>query len=230
MPTWEDLFSEGRLIEDQPQHEALKFAVRLESVFTERPLRVWDLCCGAGRHTEALAAGGHAVFSSDVSPTGVQLTRERLDEQKLSARLAVSDMTICPWPNQRFHGVLSWDALHHNTIDSIRRTVSTVHDHLFPGGHFLLTLKSTKADSFGKGDEIEPGTYVRDDGHESGVPHHFFGESEVRELFRGWTLLVVVEQIMDYRVRGPAFLEDNPFAYTLWGILAQREVGERSPI
>jgi len=86
----------------------------------------------------------------------------------------------------------------------------------------LLTLISTKADSFGHGQEIEPGTYIKDDGPEAGVPHHFFSESEVRGLFRDWDLLVVVEQIMDYRVRGQGFFENNPFAYTHWDILARR--------
>ena len=222
MPTWEELFSEGKLIARQPQHEVLKFAMRLESIFPNRRLRIWDLCCGAGRHTRTLAARGHPVFASDVSPSGIELTRELLSGQNLEATLEVSDMTACPWPNERFHGVLSWDAIHHNTIDSIRRTVNMVHDQLIPGGCFLLTLKSTKADSYGMGREIELGTYIRDDGVEAGVPHHFFTESEVRDLFDGWDLLVLVEQIMDYRVRGDDFYDSNPFAYTRWGVLVRR--------
>ena len=97
-----------------------------------------------------------------------------------------------------------------------------VHEQLLPAGHFMLTLKSTKADSFGMGREIEPGTFVRDDGPEAGVPHHFFSETEVRRLFRGWELLVLIEQITDYKERGSGFYDYNPFGYTRWGVLARR--------
>jgi SAM-dependent methyltransferase len=222
MATWDELFAEGKLIARNPQTEVLCFAGTLESIFSERPLRIWDLCCGAGRHAKALAAMGHAVFASDVSPTGIDMTRALLYEQRLKAELAVSDMVICPWPSVRFHGVLSWDSLHHNTVARIKESVSAVQRQLLPGGLFLLTLKSTKADSFGTGKEIEPGTFVPMDGFEAGVPHHFFDESQIRALFEDWEILVLVELVMDYRVRGQDFYEMNPFAYTRWGILVRR--------
>jgi len=171
----------------------------------------------------------HAAFASDAAAHAIARTGDLLAAHGASAKLAVADMTVCPWPQVRFHGVLSWDSLHHNTVEGTRQAISTVYDQLVEGGLFLATLKSTKADSFGRGHELEPSTYVRDDGDEAGVPHHYSVESEVRSLFARWDLLVLVEQVMDYRERGEQFLEINVFPYTRWGILAKKRYAKDSP-
>ena len=222
MSDWNSLFAEGRHIAQFPRPEVLEFLARVEATFAERPLRIWDLCCGAGRHTLVFAKAGHAVFASDAAPNGIARTRDLLAAHGVSANLAVADMTSSPWPGLQYHGVLSWDSLHHNRLEATKHTVSLVHEQLIPGGLFLATLKSSKADSFGCGTELEPGTYVRGTGDESGVPHHFFDESGVRSVFANWELLVLVEQIMDYKERGDCFAESNPFPYTRWGILARK--------
>jgi SAM-dependent methyltransferase len=222
MPTWNELFGNGKAIARYPERAVQDFVSLLESRFAERPLRLWDLCCGAGRHTAALAERGHEVFASDAAPNGIALTRKLLDESGLTANLAVADMTECPWPDATFHGVVSWDSLHHNTLESIRSAVRLVHGRLTPGGMLVGTLKSTSADSFGQGVEIEPGTFVQDSGWEAGVPHHYFDEAGVRSALIGWEILSLVEFKCDYVQRCPDFLNVNPFCYTSWGVLARK--------
>lgn len=194
----------------------------LERSFAERPLRVWDLCCGGGRHTLAVARRGHKVYASDGSSNGVALLEAGLAAAHLVAETAVADMTACPWPDVAFHGVVSWDSLHHNVVSGIREAVGRAYGCLVPGGWFLVTLKSTRADSFGVGTEIEPGTFVQDSGRESGVAHHYFTEAEVREMFADWELQVLVERISSYKERCAGFLGVNPFGYTSWGVLARK--------
>jgi SAM-dependent methyltransferase len=202
-----------------------EFVSLLERMFAERPLRVWDLCCGAGRHTEAMAARGLRVFASDNAPRGVTLTRERLAGSGLVAETAEADMTVCPWAGVLFHGVVSWDALHHNMACQVDRAVRTVSRQLVDGGWFLATLKSDHADGFGVGEEIEPGTFVQSTGAEAGVPHHYFDETGIRTLFRDWELAVLVERRCEYRERSQDFLDVNPFDYTVWGVLARKPRG-----
>jgi SAM-dependent methyltransferase len=223
MPTWDEIFGRGERIAEWPEGSVQRFISLLEGSFSERPLVVWDLCCGAGRHTAAIAGRGHKAFASDGSPNGVGLLKERLSAMGLDAEAAVADMTECPWADVRFHGALVWDALHHNVVSRIREAVGMVRDHLVPGGLFLVTLKSTKADSFGAGREIEPATFIQDSGLESGVPHHYFDEQEVRELFSDWELSVLVERVCAYKERGRDFLTTNPFDYTTWCVLAQKQ-------
>ncbi len=222
MATWNELFERGESIARFPEREVQEFVSLLERRFTERPLRIWDLCCGAGRHTVAMAARGHEIFASDVAAHGVVLTEKRLSKLGLSARTAVADMTECPWPGATFHGVVSWDSLHHNTLESILTALHGAHERLEVGGLLMVTLKSTLADSFGMGTEIEPGTFVQDSGREAGVPHHCFDESGIRAALDQWTLLSLVELRCDYVERCPAFLDVNPFRYTAWGVLAEK--------
>ena len=171
----------------------------------------------------ALAQAGCEVFASDIAPNGLKITQNWLDELGLHADLKVSDMTICPWPENNFHGVISWNSLQHNTLDNIKKAVNEVHKHLVPGGLFLGAIKSTKADSYGMGHEIEPDTFVQDDDKESGVPHHFFDEEAIKELFKDWEFISLAEQVMHYVHRGDNFRKHNPFSYTHWCILARKK-------
>jgi len=223
MADWNELFANEKNIERIPDSAVYRFADTLEELIEKRPLRIWDLCCGAGRHTVALARMGHKVYASDNSNNALFLTHKWLEEIDLHAVFEQSDMTVCPWPDITFHGVISWDALHHNTLDNIKKAVNEVHKFLIPGGLFLGTLKSTKADSYGLGKQIEPNTYVPDAGCEQGIPHHFFDEAAILNLFEGWEFISLAEQIMNYTQRRDNFFDCNPFSYTRWCILARKK-------
>ena len=158
MPDWNELFTNEKNIKKIPESVVYRFALSMEDLIEERPLRIWDLCCGAGRHTVALARMGYKVYASDNSANALFLTHKWLEEMGLHAVFEESDMTVCPWPEVTFHGVVSWDALHHNTLDGIKKAIDEVHEYLVPGGLFLGTLKSTKSDSYGLGKQIEPDT------------------------------------------------------------------------
>jgi SAM-dependent methyltransferase len=223
MPDWNELFKDPANILRCPQTEALKFVQRLESEFGERPLRIWDFCCGGGRNSIGIAKTGHAVSASDVSEVGVGHLRKWAAAEGVSCRTAVSDMTVNPWPGEKFHGALSWDAIHHNTIANIKRAVDIIHGALFDGGLFLVTLVSVKAGDAGAGREIEKNTFVADSGMESGVPHHYFDEAGVRELFKDWRILILAECVMSYVETEKDFHKKNPFPYTKWNALLRKQ-------
>jgi cyclopropane fatty-acyl-phospholipid synthase-like methyltransferase len=156
MSTWNELFLDEKNSPKAPESEIYKFVVLLEKLFTGRPLRLWDLCCGAGRHTVLMAQLGHEVYASDNAPNAIDLTKKRFAEKNLHAEIELADMTVCPWQKITFHGVVSWNALYHNTLENIRKAIDVVYSQLVPGGLFMGTFKSTKADSYGMGEEIDP--------------------------------------------------------------------------
>ena len=61
----------------------------------------------------------------------------------------------------------------------------------------MVTLVSRKDYKFGKGKEVEPGTYELSEGThgEKSVLHHFFDKNEVDQLF-GNLGIIEIEQIM----------------------------------
>lgn len=224
MPTWDELFRNKEHILRFPQPEATKFIQRLETAFDQRPLEIWDLCCGAGRHSITISQMGHQAFATDISPTGTRNLSEWAAELQLQCKTAVCDMSINPWPaGQKFHGILCWDALHHNTIENIAKTVRMARQALVSGGLFMVSLISVKSGTGGKGRLIEKNTFVQDDGLESGVPHHYFDESEVRVLFAGWSIRILAEVIVNYVETEPEFYRSNPFPYTKWNVLVRKE-------
>lgn len=65
MPTWNDLYLEKNNIPVIPQVEVYRFVKKLENQFVGTRLTIWDLCCGAGRHTVFLSKLGFNVYGSD---------------------------------------------------------------------------------------------------------------------------------------------------------------------
>jgi SAM-dependent methyltransferase len=59
-----------------------------------RDARILDLCCGAGRHAAALAAGGARVVGMDLSPELLARAARRL---RLAGRLVRGDMRHLPF-------------------------------------------------------------------------------------------------------------------------------------
>jgi cyclopropane fatty-acyl-phospholipid synthase-like methyltransferase len=220
MGAWNELLA-GKVFKKQytepPAHRLVQI---LEETFKERPLLLWDLCCGAGRHTVMFAKAGHKAYASDLSETGIRLTNEWLARERLSAEVERADMTQCPWPEVKFHGVLSWDALHHNTRANMQKAIDMVRGHLVPKGVFMLTLKSRKAESYGKGKKIEPNTYIVPDGVEKGIAHHYLDEKEIREMFADWRILYLVENVMRYSEKSDEVM--SPFHYSKWNVLVQK--------
>jgi len=223
MAVWDNYFADEGDISRIPQVEVYEFIADLEKCFSERPLRIWDLCCGAGRHTIAVARIGHEVYASDGSTKGIDLTRQWVERAGLSAKTSVAEMTVCPWKEVSFHGVVCWDSLHHNTIDNIRKTVEEVRRFMVPHGLFMANVMSVKSmGHHGTGREIEPHTFVNDDGHEAGVPHHFFDEDRLRSLLKAWEIVVLAEQVVSYKERSKDTPRINPFSYSFWGFVVRK--------
>ena len=74
MATWNELFMDEKFIAALPQPEVYKFVKVLEGIFTDRPLSIWDFCCGAGRHTVLISQMGHNAYGSDISENGIKHT------------------------------------------------------------------------------------------------------------------------------------------------------------
>lgn len=205
-----------------PQTEVLKFVERLESTFNVHPLKIWDHCCGTGRNSIAMAKMGHNVYSSDISQTGTTHLESLVSEKELSCETANCDMTMNPWQIQDFHGVVCWDAIHHNTISKIQRTVDTIYSSLTDGGLFMTSLLSVNSGHHSKGEQIEPNTFINNEGMEAGVPHHYFDEAEIRDLFKHWEFCILSEIVVTYIETEFEFYKNNPFPYTKWNVLARK--------
>lgn len=189
MPEWNELFKEERFQWQEPAKAVVAFAQELRQ---RGARRVLDLGFGAGRHVVYLAREGFEVYGTDISPRGLELTKIRLQKEGLHADLQLSDMTVIPYPDGFLDAIISTYVIHHNILDNIRRCVAEMHRVLAPGGRALLIILSKRGHKYGKGKRLEPDTFVPDSGDEAGVPHHFFDETSLRELFAEFTMVKLI--------------------------------------
>ena len=163
----------------------------LTAAMQERGMRrVLDLGCGAGRHLVYLALQGFEVCGTDIDVRGLAHARAWLEQEGLSANLAVADMEALPYPDGFFDAVVSMYVIHHNLLDGIRRTVAGVRRVLRPGGWFFATVNAWGDFKEGRGAKLEPGTWlVCESDCDVPVPHHLFREDGLRSVWEGFHIL-----------------------------------------
>jgi len=188
VPQWDELFRDERFRWPEPAEEVVAFAQELKR---RGARRVLDLGFGAGRHVVYLAREGFAVCGTDISPRGLEYTEAWLQKEGLRADLQLSDMTVIPYPNQYFDAIVSTYVIHHNTLDNIRRCVDEMYRVLAPGGRALLILQSKRSYHYGHGEKLEPDTFVAEHGADTGIPHHFFDEAGLRDLFADFIIVTL---------------------------------------
>jgi cyclopropane fatty-acyl-phospholipid synthase-like methyltransferase len=222
MPTWNELFLNKENIKLFPQTEIYRFIKKVEGVFSDRPLRIWDHCCGGGRHSILASQMRHSVYSSDISENGLAHLKDWMAKESLLVEVEQSDMSVNPWNESFFHGVISWDAVHHNTIVNIEAAIETIRRSLVEGGMFISTLMSTKSLTGDDGEEVEKNTFLIERGADSGVLHHYFDRDEIEKVFGNWKPVVLAEQVIEYMNVEDEFWKTNPFPYTKWLVLMKR--------
>jgi ubiquinone/menaquinone biosynthesis C-methylase UbiE len=218
MPEWDELFKEERFRWQDPDPAVLALAQELKqrpkpATGSASPGKVLDLGFGAGRHVLYLAREGFEVCGTDVSPRGLELTRESLRREGLQADLQLSDMTVVPYQDGYFDGVISTYVIHHNTLDNIRRCVSEIHRVLVPGGRAVLIVQSKRGYRYGRGKELELDTFILDSGADAGVPHHFFDEAGLRDLMAQFCILSITPR---------ESLDNEGFCHAHWEAAVQK--------
>jgi len=194
---WELIWSSDRIPDRYaslaaPNETVVEWADRLPAGAS-----VFDLGCGVGRHVLYLGGRGFRMAGVDISPTGVQRTREVSAERRVAFDGRVCDMTMLPWPDATFDAALSTSTIHHGLRANIQRTIDQVWRILKPDGLFLVDFPCTDRADYalmraevdaGNILEVERNTFVDerpDSGDADGfLPHHYCDEADARDLLR----------------------------------------------
>lgn len=200
MPTWDELFKREEFRWREPYPRVVEFAALLKARGFRRVL---DLGCGTGRHLVYLAKEGFEVCGVDISPTGLEYTRRWLEAEGLKAELKQSDMTEIPYPDEFFDGAISIHVIYHGTLAQMRKALAELYRTLKPGGLALVTFQSRRSYRYGRGQEIEPHTFVPDIGEDCGIPHHFSDREELEEVLQPFAILEIelVEKVREQMYR-----------------------------
>ena len=146
--------------------------------------KAFDIGCGNGKYLALLESKGFQTDGIDSSPTAVEMTKKILSAK---SEIQVANMYEFAYPENAYDFILSVSTLHHGYKDEIVETIKKIHTSLISQGMIFITLPNFEAshtwDTFKEDTELAPGTYAPNSGPEEGLPHSFFTEQEVRNLF-----------------------------------------------
>ncbi|MET8545423.1 class I SAM-dependent methyltransferase [Kitasatospora sp. NPDC004799] len=109
----------------------------------DRSAEVLDCACGIGTQAIGLAALGHRVTGTDLSPVAAARATAEAAERGLRLPTAAADMRELPFPDERFDVVVCADnALPHLlTAEDVRTALGEMRRVLRPGGLLLATTR-----------------------------------------------------------------------------------------
>lgn len=185
--TWEKVFSErdwGRY----PPEELIRFVARHYFKAADRKqVRIVEIGCGTGANVWFLAREGFSAYGMDGSKTAIEKAGRRMKEEGISADLRTGDVIALDslYPDTKFDAVIDVACLVHNRFPAVKTMMQQIQKILKPGGRVFSMMFAEGAWGYGRGTEVEPGTFV---GIDQGPLHgmglvHFFSEADLVEMF-----------------------------------------------
>ena len=157
--------------------------------------KVLELGCGDGKTLAALVAGEFQVTGIDVSPTAVNLAKEKIGDK---AKFVVGGVCSLPFKRKSFDAVVAIHVFDHLTENERKLAVKEAKRVLKPGGVLFFEGFSVKDFRFGKGVEVEPKTFRR----KNNVWYHYFSLVEAKRLFFDFELVNCAEECASRSISG----------------------------
>jgi ubiquinone/menaquinone biosynthesis C-methylase UbiE len=168
--------------QEEPDELVVSFVAFLKK--KNKKAHVLDLGFGAGRNLIYMASQSFTAHGLEISDTGINFTKERLKKRNLKAYVAKGDMHSLPYINSCFDAAVCLFTIYHQKLKGIQKTIFEIHRVLRKGGILLTNFHSKRSSMYGKGVKAEKDTFIRQNGAEKGVVHHFTDEEEIMKLLK----------------------------------------------
>jgi ubiquinone/menaquinone biosynthesis C-methylase UbiE len=159
--------------------------------------RVLELGCGNGKTFSALVRKETDVVAIDFSSRAAMISN-RVAQQTGRGSVAIADARQLPFCRHTFDAVVASHVIGHMNKQDRYRVVSESIRVLSGNGMLWFSGFSREDLRYGKGREVEPSTFERN----NGICTHYFTESEVLALFSGLVPVSVTTERWAMRVRG----------------------------
>ncbi|WP_309492735.1 class I SAM-dependent methyltransferase [Candidatus Hecatella orcuttiae] len=104
--------------------------------------RVLDICSGLGTQTIYLAVQGFEVYGIDISPTAVDMAKQRCRKKGAVCHLTAGDAANLKYPDGFFTFIFDRGCFHHIRPQRRERFIKGLHRVLAEGGRYFMTCFS----------------------------------------------------------------------------------------
>ena len=188
---WDNFYGDGKHVQWWPRESIIRHLAKRKRLRTY--YRGLDLGCGIGRNCWLMTVSGIESYGIDISTIAIERARNRVRDGEFTAELKVFDGKKIPFDNAMFDLVIADGVLDHMAFDDARSLAREIHRVLGPNGEMLLTLASTRDDSFSALPSASLRTCVIDDGPEQGLIQRFFNRADFKTLCEDFHEYEVVE-------------------------------------
>jgi len=137
--------------------------------------KVLDVGCGTGVDSTYLSKNGFTVHGIDFSKSAIEKAKE-YEWKNLSFECASILGTVIP--DESFEGIYCSKLLHLLQKEDLDNAVKKLYCTLKKGGTAVFAVLSDEDNGYGVGEEVEEGTFRREDGHTT----HYFNREEITSL------------------------------------------------
>lgn len=182
---WSNIDPKERKYWSYPSKDVFQFALRLKEMNYKK---VYDLGCGIGGNLFFLIEMGFDVYGSEYSEDAVKEVNSKLEKLNYSHRIKYEPMTEISEKDESFDAVVAYNVVYHAYAANMKKALSHIYRILKPEGNLLITFQSRRSPAYKQEEELEPGTIIKKDGFEAGIPHHFVHRDEIFSLLTGYRI------------------------------------------
>jgi ubiquinone/menaquinone biosynthesis C-methylase UbiE len=158
--------------------------------------RVLELGCGDGKTLRGLLAKDQEVVALDFSRQAL-LSLEGRIANMVNVHPVQGDGSVLPFVSESFQLVVGHHFFEHLESDERSSSAGEVARVLRSGGSLSVRAFGRQDMREGKGERIEPSTYLREK-----IVYHYFDERELERLFSDLTLDTMVTEVTSKRFAG----------------------------
>jgi len=152
------------------------------------PCNAIDLGCGSGNYSIYLAKQGFDVTGIDISPTAINIAKEKADEKGVTCDFISGNLLYnLNELSGRFDFAFDWEVLHHIFPDDRKRYIKNVVNLLRSGARYFSVCFSEKDPQFGGSGKFRK-TPI-------GTTLYFSSEEELEDLFTPYFKIDVLKTI-----------------------------------
>lgn len=135
---WEDIYSQGKGILSYPNESMVRLTYSL--LVPQLHKQILDYGFGSANNLIHLARRGFAMTGVEVSPSALEIAKNRSVDAGVKADLRLIEGGGLPFDQDSFDAVIAWQVLYYNNWTGLHAAILEIERVLRPGGVFIGTM------------------------------------------------------------------------------------------